>query len=134
MELYVPASVPAQLERSLAAAGPQASLEPMIALAWRLRQRDTRRAERLGFEAYGLVQAHGATPPQRARLALARAECALLLARIDEAESLASDAGTLFGEESDARGLGDCALLRGRIAEARGERSAELERYAQALE
>ncbi|HSS27060.1 MAG TPA: hypothetical protein VLL50_03850 [Usitatibacter sp.] len=135
MELYVPDSVLAALEAQLEPARGSGRLALLAPLAWHLRQRDTRRADRLAMEALAVLQA---TDPGnaalRARIVLTRAECALYLARLDEAAALSSEAGQAFEAEGDAAGAGDCALLLARLAEARGERERELPRYAEAIE
>jgi diguanylate cyclase (GGDEF)-like protein len=134
MELYAGQEVLAPLEEALRGADDAHALPALIALAWHLRQRETRRAAELGSRAQALVDGAGADDAQRARLALARGECALLMGRTGEAQTLALQAAALFAGADDAAGLGDTAQVRARIAEACGERSEELARHAEALD
>ena len=135
MELYAATAVE-RLEPELEARSGDDRIAALVELAWHLRQRDTRRAQSLALEAQGRVEASIAPVGQqlRARLTLVRAECALLLARIDEAEALAERARTLFWELEDCAGVGDAALVQARVAEARGERERELPRYREAID
>ena len=134
MDLYAGNEVLAPLEEALRGVEGPHALEPLTALCWHLRQRDTRRALELGARGQALLDNAGAADGPRARLALARAEGALLMGRTDEAESLAQQAAGLFASEADAAGIGDAALVRGRIAESRGDRPGELARLAESLE
>src|SRR5690606_36166548 len=68
----------------------------------------------------------------RARIGLARAECAMLMGRMDEARSLCAEAGERFGEWGDTTGTGDATFLRARIAEAQGDREGELAGHREA--
>ena len=133
-DLYAPDSSVAELEAGLARAGSSQRLPTLAALAWHLRQRDTRRAERLAVEALAVLDATDAgNAGLRARITLTRAECALLLARLDEAGALAAEAAQGFESVRDMAGTGDCALILARLAEARGERDRELPRYSEAI-
>ncbi|HSJ98439.1 MAG TPA: hypothetical protein VLC53_15285, partial [Myxococcota bacterium] len=135
MELYAARGAVGQLEARLALARGRARFEVVAALAWHLRQRDTRRAEQFAADARELLPEAGpGRHADQARLTLARAECALLLARIDEAGEQAARAGESFAALDDAAGVGDAALLRARIAEARGDRERELPCYREALD
>jgi diguanylate cyclase (GGDEF)-like protein len=134
MDLYAGSEVLAPLEEALRSVDEPRVLEPLTALCWHLRQRDTRRATELAARGQALMDRAGAANGPRARLALARAECALLMGRIDEAQSLAQQAGGLFAATDDAAGIGDAALVRARIAEACGDRPEELARLAESLE
>jgi diguanylate cyclase (GGDEF)-like protein len=134
MDLYAPDSALPPLEEKLESARGPERASVLSTLAWHLRQRDTRRAERLAREAFAVLEA--AEPGNdglRARITLTRAECALLLARLDEAAALASEARHGFLEAGDDAGTGDCALVLARLAEARGERDRELPRYDEAV-
>jgi len=118
MELYAPQEALAPVEAALASSTGPARLGHLVALAWHLRQRDTPRAESLAAQALALLD--GGTPADgglRGRLALARAECALLLARYADAEANVARAREGFGERSDSAGLGDCSWLEARIAD-----------------
>jgi diguanylate cyclase (GGDEF)-like protein len=134
MDLYAGNEALAPLEEALRGVDGVRSLGPLIALCWHLRQRDTRRATELGARAQSLLDGAGADDAQRARLAVARAECALLMGRTDEAQSLAGNAADLFDAAGDDAGRGDAAQVGARIAEARGERADELARLAESLE
>ena len=135
MDLFAPDAVLEPLERALRSARGSERLAALTALAWHLRQRDTRRADRLAVEALAVLEA---TDPGnanlRARIGATRAECALLLARLDEAASLADEALRAFHAIGEPAGVGDCALVFARLAEARGERDRELPRYVEAVE
>lgn len=134
MDLYAGNEVLAPLEEALRGVDEPRVLEPLTALCWHLRQRDTRRATELAARGQALMDRAGAANGHRARLALARAECALLMGRIDEAQSHAQQAGGLFAATGDTAGIGDTALVRARIAEACGDRPEELARLAESLE
>lgn len=134
MQLYAHASAVAALEKALAAAGEAPRPQAAVELCWHLRQRDARRAEALAIEAGPLLPMPEGARAAHARLALARAEAALLLARLDEAEARAAQAGALFAGTADAAGTCDAALVRARIAEAHGDRPGELAHYQVALE
>jgi diguanylate cyclase (GGDEF)-like protein len=134
MELYAPDSALLPLEEKLQSARGPERLATLATLAWHLRQRDTRRADRLAVEALAVLEATDPGNKQlRARITLTRAECALLLARLDDAASLASEAGHGFMAADDDAGTGDCALVLARLAEARGDRERELPRYDEAI-
>ena len=130
MDLYAHTSSVEALGRTRDAAPGTERAALGLELGWHLRQRAAPRAESLARELEGSFE----SPAERARLALVRAECALLLARLDDAQARAAEAHMLFGEARDAAGLGDTALVRARIAEARGDRPEELSCYAQALD
>jgi diguanylate cyclase (GGDEF)-like protein len=134
VELFAPQSAVEALEASVSAQPGDEPLAALIELAWCLRLRDTRRAEEIARRAQERFAQTAPSREQRARLALIRAECALLLARSDEASRLADEAHALFAAASDPVGLGDTAFLRARIAEARGERERELPAYRAALD
>lgn len=134
MDLYVHDSAVAVLEAALVGLDGPPRLLPLVELAWHLRQRDARRAEGLAAEAAGLAEAAAAAGPVRARILATRAECAMLLSRTDDAARLAEEARRLFTQAGDAAGAGDAASLEARLAEARGDRAAEIEAYRAALE
>jgi len=134
MDLYAPDSALASLEEGLEPARGAERLAIIAPLAWHLRQRDTRRADRLAVEALAVLEASDpGNIGLRARITLTRAECALLLARLDDAAALASEAARGFDAAQDDAGTGDCALVLARLAEARGERDRELPRYDEAI-
>jgi len=134
MDLYATDSALLPLEEKLPAARGAERLTVLATLAWHLRQRDTRRADRLAVEALAVLEASDpGNLGLRARITLTRAECALLLARLDDAAALAAQASHLFQGADDDAGIGDCALVLARLAEARGERDRELPRYGEAI-
>jgi diguanylate cyclase (GGDEF)-like protein len=134
MDLYAGSEVLAPLEEALGGVEGSRALETLAALCWHLRQRETRRAIELCERGEALAGRAGSSREPLARLALARAECALLMGRIDEAQSLARQADEIFSAAHDAAGLGDTALVQARIAESRGDRAEELARLAGSLE
>jgi len=89
MDLYAGSEVLAPLEEALRGVEGPRALEPLTALCWHLRQRDTRRALELGARGQALLDSAGTADGHRARLALARAEGAHLMGRSDEAQALA---------------------------------------------
>lgn len=133
MDLFTHDTTVASLENALPQLQGTALAGATLALCWHLRQRDARRAEALAATAEGLSFAHGASETDTARIALVRAECALLLARLEEAGAFAAQARQGFTAARDKTGAGDAALLQARIAEAAGERAEELARYTEAL-
>lgn len=136
MMFYATDAHVAQLERALEAASGAERLAPLVELAWHLRQRDARRAERLAREADALREAQRDTPcaqADEARIALTLAECALLLSRTEDAQALCARARRLFEARCDHCGLGDTSLLESRAAEVGGERERELKCYGEAL-
>src|SRR5258706_11405499 len=133
MELYAGHKSVELAASQLATRSGSERIEPLTELSWHLRQRDTRRAEILAQQAQALADKASPASQVRARILLVRAECALLLARLDEAQRLASEARALFAQGGDPEGVGDAALVEARIAESRGERPVELERYREAL-
>ncbi|HYC35728.1 MAG TPA: sensor domain-containing diguanylate cyclase [Usitatibacter sp.] len=132
MELYASDATIGALEQALERQSGQAALETRVALAWHLRQRDANRALCLA-DAVEELLAGRENALMRARIALVRAECSLLLARMDEARSSVSRASEGFQAAQDAIGRGDAALLRARIAEVGGERVEEQAAYGEAL-
>ncbi len=134
MELYAPDSALPALENAILEGGGGQRIAQLVALAWHLRQRDTSRSEALSGEALVLGEAHPPPPSLAARLALTRAECALHLGRLDAASRTASEALAQFDAIDDAQGSGDAAGVIARIAEAQGDRAAELDAHAIALE
>jgi diguanylate cyclase (GGDEF)-like protein len=131
MDLYVHDSAIAALEAKAEGREGAARAAGLAELAWHLRQRDAKRAEALAIEAQ--AASREGPPGLRARLAATRAECALLLARYEEAARHADEARRLFGSAGDAAGAGDAAAIEARLAEARGDRAAELRALGECL-
>jgi len=105
----------ATLQARLAPGG-DAATDPAAhaALAWYLRQRDTRAACEHAQRAQALLAAHGGadTAAIAARIMLVRAEAAYLYNRIDDAQHELAQAQAAYAAIDDAVGLGDCELLR----------------------
>jgi diguanylate cyclase (GGDEF)-like protein len=124
------------LEARLEAASDQRRLEPLAALAWYLRQRDTRRARTLAEQGLALLAAHPADAgaPGRARvqarLRLTLGEAHWLFGELDAAEACAAEALDRFGAIGDGVGTGDAEVLQSWIAHDTGA----LARRGQALE
>jgi diguanylate cyclase (GGDEF)-like protein len=133
MELHVHDSVLRTLESALVGLDGARRARPLVEICWHLRQRDTRRADALCEEARALLESHAPAAGLPARLALTRAECALLLGRTTHAESALAEARRLFAEVGDDTGTGDTAAAEARLAESRGDRPAELAAHAEAL-
>jgi len=100
------------LERQLAVAEGAARLPLLAALAWFLRQRDTRRALALADEALSLPVAPGDREGQRctARLQLVQGEAKWLFAELAPAEQLLARAREGFAALGDFTGAGDASL------------------------
>ena len=123
MDFLVPGNALAGLEAAAEAGGAAALAE----LAWQLRQRDGARALALCERA---LAEPGLTPPQQARLALARCEIAALQGRLDEAESQLAQARRVAA--SDTTLDGDALLAEACVAKARGQRERELDAHVRA--
>ncbi|QJR09014.1 hypothetical protein DSM104443_00049 [Usitatibacter rugosus] len=138
MDFYATDAQVEELERTAGAASGGGRLEPLVALAWHLRQRDVARAARVAREAEALVDAGRGESPQQgplpARIALTLAECALLNSHVEEATALCQRARSQFESCGDVAGVGDVALLASRIAEVDGMRERELGFYREALD
>ncbi len=132
MQLYAADESIEALERALAQAAAANRLAPLVELAWHLRQRDSARAAGLARESRELASGQG-DGDAHARATLALAESLLQLARVDEAEGHGEEARRAFLARRDAAGRGDVALLRARIAEARGLREREATAYDEAI-
>lgn len=133
MELYAHDTALPALENAALGGEAAQRIAPLVALAWHLRQRDSRRSESLAGQA--LVEGEAHSPPAvAARLLLTRAECALHLGRLEAATRMAAEAIARFDAVDDAAGGGDAAGVIARIAEAQGDRTAELGAHAMALE
>ncbi|HTU68788.1 MAG TPA: response regulator [Candidatus Baltobacteraceae bacterium] len=122
LELYVLDADVAALEPLLATLGGEPRLQLLVALAWHLRQRDSRRAFALTNEAEELLETleRQASRTVSARLALVRAETGALLGRLDEAQSFVAAARNAFHEAGDLSGEGDAFMAERIVAHARG--------------
>jgi len=109
------------LERQLAVVDGGLRLPCLTALAWYLRQRDTRRALLLVHEAQALLAAGAAAPDTtagddtervrcQARLMLVEGEARWLFAELEPAKQLLSQARERFAAIGDATGAGDAWL------------------------
>lgn len=125
MDMFVLDGDVAQLETALRAQTGSARLPNLVALAWHLRQRDTRRALDLLQEAETLLPASSLAETERlrihARIALIRAEAKWLFALLDEASQLADSALKLFDRAHDRNGACDVHFLRAFIASDLGQ-------------
>jgi len=114
------------LERQLVAAEGAARLPLLTALAWYLRQRDTRRAVALADEAQVLLIA-GETTAERqasrcaARLALVQGEAKWLFAELEAARHWLSQAQRRFEAVGDFGGVGDVALALATLLQYHGD-------------
>jgi signal transduction histidine kinase/DNA-binding response OmpR family regulator/HPt (histidine-containing phosphotransfer) domain-containing protein len=138
MEMFALAAEVERLEAALSPLEGVARLPVLIALAWHLRQRDTRRA--LAFA--GQAQSWLANPPhqdaasrlQHARLQLIQAEAKWLFAELDAAVALTTAALTQFTLQDDATGCCDAHWLLAWVAHANGDLARfDLEMEAAAL-
>ncbi len=124
MELFQVTEAIATLENGLPLQQGDAWLASTVTLAWYLRQSDCGRALVLASEAEKLliqpIELHNQRCLQ-ARLGLIRAEIALLFGDVVQAHDLARVAMILFGELSDAQGLGDAHWLQASIWVDRGD-------------
>ncbi len=110
----------ARLEMLLAQESGPSRAALMVALAWHLRQRDTRRAIDLSDQAENQL-AHSAMDEHqqqrlRARLQLIRAEAQWLFAKIDAANVLLDDALASMQKLGDAAGQADAHFLRSKFS------------------
>lgn len=119
-----------RLEQALASAPANERAARLVELSWHLRQRDSVRAEALAREA----EAGECDERARARAIATLAECAILLMRVEDAQRLAEQAAEAYRRLDDMRGIGDVAMIAARVAEARGNRPAEIACYEEALD
>lgn len=124
MEMFAQNDDVACLEAAVPSMQGVIRLHALVTLAWQLRQRDTKLALDLVDQAIVLqakcvldaASAHGIT----ARLLLIRCEAHWLLAKLDEAETLAQQALRLFMQDHDEHGCADAHYLLSWIAADRG--------------
>ncbi|MDM4767164.1 helix-turn-helix transcriptional regulator [Pelomonas sp. SE-A7] len=130
MLLYPPQADLALLETEAVAGGAAA----LTALAWALRQRDSRRALTLADQARQALGDETGAAAQRVliRLALIRSEIAAMYSQFDEAEDRLAQARRQLAEWPDPMASGDALLAEAAVAKARGQRERELEAYGRA--
>lgn len=125
------------LEAALEAAAGAARLHALLALAWHLRQRDSRRALALLAElkrrlSRSPVAADGASRILL-RVALIECEIAALRCQLDESQACLDAARALFDPQGDALAAGDACLAEACLAKALGQRDRELLALERAL-
>ncbi len=129
MQLFLIDDEFAKLEATLASAGSSADIAEQVALAWHLRERDTRRARLLAERLLRQLASRPATEPQGAqqslslglRLRLLLAECHWLFAELDLAETQAQGIVKEARSLRDILVLADAHLLLAHIAGDRGD-------------
>ncbi|MFY7867316.1 diguanylate cyclase domain-containing protein [Roseateles sp.] len=123
MDLFLTDEEFAKLEASVASAGPRASMADRVALAWHLRERDSRRARKLATQALAELNATDGAPtaPLRLRLELLLAECHWLFAELDVAEAQTRAVIRAAMALPDILILADAHLLLAHIAGDRGD-------------
>lgn len=113
-----------RLEHSLPAPGTAQSAGALVALAWYLRQADTRRALALAEQAKGLLLSTDLSERTRlrlsARLLLVEGEAQCLFAELDGAQALAEDALAEFISLDDWVGCADAHFLLAWLGRNRG--------------
>ncbi|MBI3285888.1 MAG: GAF domain-containing protein [Burkholderiales bacterium] len=124
LELFVQSQECLSLEQALPAVRDVTSLVRLVALAWYLRQQDSRRALVLAQEASSLL-AHADLPDSArhrlaARLLLVQGEAKWLFSELETAQKLAADALLRFGALEDWRGCSDAHFLLAWLARHRG--------------
>ncbi len=125
MDLFILNEEVALLEHRLAALDGLSRLDPLVTLAWHLRQRDTSRALTLATQAEALLEQADTTSltrqPLAARLLLVRAEACLMAADLAAAQDLTQAAAHAFESLDDPIGRGDVYWLEASIAVDRGD-------------
>jgi diguanylate cyclase (GGDEF)-like protein len=108
--------------RLIGAPGPQQVVD-QVALAWALRQRDSREAMALAERAEAALAAlgEGRAACLHARLALVRAEVRWLFAELDASQAQVAAALSIFERSADGSGVSDCHWLLAWIAADRGD-------------
>ena len=127
----------ARLQDSLALLEGGARIDALVALAWHLRQRDSRQALTLADYAAQLNQETESDETTRrvrlARLALARAHAACLNGDIAAAESYLAAATPIFEAMNDDLGAGDAQSIAAMLAWNAGDHARELDCWNAAL-
>ena len=141
MQLFASEDEVSALETSLSELRGDERVASTVALAWHLRQRDSRRALRL---VSGVMPQLGGAPlepgvparapvPHRARAALAASEAKALLCEFDAAERWLAEARAHVDPDSDAQVEGDAFLVESILAKTRGQRDRELAAFERAI-
>ncbi len=136
MELHLNDEEIAGLERALST---DASLATRVALAWHMRERDSRRALALADECDASWRQSAVTPleplrqRQEAYLSLTRAEALTWLFDIDSAAGHFQRARQYFEAHQDVIGLGDAALTDAGLGIARGDSQRYERAFAEAV-
>lgn len=133
LEFFATDAAVALLETASLEAHIHARPAALVALAWQMRQKDTRRALALADEAQACmattVLENGEHKRLEARLMLIRGEAKYLFDELDAAQTLVDSAMLAFVDLADAIGLADSHYLQSYIAIGRGNaerRHAEL--------
>ncbi len=122
LEMFVADTQLAQLEAALPSQSHEARLEPLITLAWHLRQRDVVRARGLALAAGDLLMQlpEAERGLAEARLMLIEGEAQWLFGELDAARALADQACLVFDQRGDTLGSADARWLRAWIETDRG--------------
>lgn len=142
MHIFVSDDAVDALDSSLSELRGDARVAATVALAWHLRQRDSKRALRL---VNGVIPMLGGAPgdpgddavaavPHRARAALAASEAKSLLCEFESAERWLADARAHVDPGSDAQVEGDAFMVESLLSKSRGQRARELQAYDHAIE
>jgi PAS domain S-box-containing protein len=150
LEFFATDDAVSRLQESLAAASGSDRLPALIAVAWQMRQRDTRLALQLADEAQAILDAgdlghndkkreeqFDKTPGFQARLMLIRGEAKFLWGDLEASAALAASALQGFATCHDALGRADAHWLQHTIALGQGDnvrRAAELNAMALAAQ
>ena len=137
MEYYASEPEVARLRSVLLAGGAIDRVSVLVALAWHLRQRDSRHALELADAAQPLLSIPDPSRKDlqglRARLQLVRAEIAGLYTEFDLADGYLAQATALFESLDDPLGLGDAACAGALLARLKGELEAERDGWTAAF-
>ena len=114
MKLYAARSHVAALHEAIIQI-PKPQPKLWLELAWHTRQDEPQAVEQLLLQVERSNLAHAA-----GRVALVQAEQAWLAGQLDKASEYLQQARLEFGQQGDAAGLGDVALLRSRLAQDQG--------------
>ncbi|MES2151813.1 MAG: GGDEF domain-containing protein [Pseudomonadota bacterium] len=118
--MFASAETVARWEAQVGTAG----AEPLLALAWQLRQRDPARAQLLAGQALQLAITEAQGQRTRARAMLIEGEASWLFGELDAARALADLACLAFEQQDDPIGCADARWLRAWIEVDRGNAAA----------